>query len=67
MRYLRRNERNRGSVQIAGYGRAAWLSASRALVRRGLVRPGTQTGYYALTDEGRTMADAMLAASEGPK
>ena len=43
------------NAQIAGYGRAPWLSAARALVRRGLA--GTYlTGHYYLTDEGKALA-----------
>lgn len=52
-RMLRRLARHNGmSVQIAGHGMAKWLSASRALVRRGLA--GTyRLGHYYATDLGR--------------
>lgn len=51
MRYIKRHSLNGGCEQIAGYGRASWLSASRALVRKGLARNG-RTGHYGLTEAG---------------
>jgi len=45
-------DKNRLPVQIAGYGAAPMLSASRALVRKGLARAGKYTGYYAITEAG---------------
>ena len=53
-RALRRMMRdpNRLSVQIAGYGAAPLLSASRALVRKGLAKHGSKTGFYGITDAG---------------
>lgn len=58
LRYLARQPN--GSGQIAGYGRAAELSASRALARRGLLG-NSRTGHYFLTDEGRIIAAELLA------
>jgi len=42
----------RGHTQVAAHGRAPWLSASRALVRRGLAN-SWRTGWYAPTEEGK--------------
>ena len=39
-------------TQVAGHGRVKWLSAARALVRRGLAAT-YRTGWYAPTDVGR--------------
>jgi len=62
MRYIRRHSGNIGGhVQIAGNGRAPWLSASRALVRKGLAIT-YRSGRYALTPEGREIADKLHAA-----
>lgn len=52
MRYIRKYDLNDTTEQIAGNGRAPWLSACRALVRRGLARTW-RSGYYGLTDAGR--------------
>lgn len=54
LRALRRmmRDENQLSVQIAGYGAAPLLSASRALVRKGLAFCGRKTGYYGITDAG---------------
>jgi hypothetical protein len=61
MRYVCRNATNKGtSVQIAGNARGPWLSACRALVRKGLMRTW-RTGHYALTDEGQPIAEALVA------
>lgn len=38
--------------QLAGYGAAPYLSAARALVRKGLAKNGTKTGYYGITKAG---------------
>jgi hypothetical protein len=43
------------SVQIAGHGNAPYLSAARALVRRGLAWTYA-TGHFGLTDKGRALA-----------
>lgn len=40
------------NVQIAGYRRAAQLSAARALVRKGLAHTW-RTGFYCLSQQGR--------------
>jgi hypothetical protein len=40
--------------QIAGFGAAPYLSAARALVRKGLAKSGAQTGYYGITPAGDT-------------
>lgn len=43
-----------GNVQVAGYGRAKWLSAARALMRRGLA-DSYHTGKYYATDAGKAL------------
>jgi len=42
----------RGQTQVAGYGRAKWLSAARALVRRGLAFT-YRTGHYCPDEAGK--------------
>jgi len=42
----------RGQTQVAGYGRAKWLSAARALVRRGLAFT-YRTGFYCPDEAGK--------------
>jgi hypothetical protein len=65
MRYIARHEVNKGcSVQLAGHGRAPWLSAARSLVRKGFAVPGSRTGYYGITESGRA---AMIASASGVK
>lgn len=49
--------RNQCEVQIAGHGRAAWLSAANALMRRGLAR-SYRTGRFYATDAGRAWVAA---------
>jgi hypothetical protein len=67
MRYVRRHALHScASVQIAAYGRAPWLSACRSLVRRGLMRAGSDTGHYALTEAGG-IALALAEQQEQPK
>lgn len=66
MRYIARNATNRTSVQIAGYGRASWLSASGALVRKGLARTW-RTGHYALTDDGYALLAALTTTTPEAK
>jgi hypothetical protein len=51
MRYIKRNDPNGCSVQIAGNGRAPWLSACRSLAKRGMVTTW-RSGYYKLTEYG---------------
>jgi hypothetical protein len=51
-----------GQRQIAGHGMAPFLSAARALVRKGLLR-SWQTGHYCITDEG----EAYMKQLESPK
>ena len=46
------------NVQIAGDGRAAQLSAARALVRKGLARTW-RTGFYCISPEGRAYAKSI--------
>lgn len=66
MRYVRRNASwPCAPVQVAGYGRAAWLSSCRSLVRRGLMRDGGRTGHYALTEAGG-VALAMHESKDSP-
>ncbi len=53
MRYVRRNSPWAGAtIQIAGNGRAPWLSSCRALVKRGYMHAGHRTGHYGLTEAG---------------
>ena len=58
------------NLQIAGYGRAAHLSAARALVRKGLAMSWL-TGYYCITPAGRlyakSIAHPMLRDNAGDK
>ncbi len=65
LRFLSKDP-NRLPRQLAGYGAAPHLSAARALVRKGLVRAGTRTGYYGITADGvehlRLNAEAMRHA-----
>jgi len=49
LRFLAAQSNNSG--QIAGYGRAPWLSAAHALQRKGLVN-SYRTGRYYLTKAG---------------
>jgi hypothetical protein len=52
MKHVKSNALHRGtSVQIAGYKRAPYLSACRALVRKGLMFTWN-TGKYGLTEGG---------------
>ena len=51
---LRILAKRQGEVQLAGHGRAAYLSAARALVRKGLARTW-HTGKYATTEAGREL------------
>lgn len=61
MRFVCRNALNKGSdVQIAGNGRGPWLSACRALVRKGMMK-SWHSGKYGLTPEGQPVAEQMLA------
>ena len=61
MRFVCRNALNKGSdVQIAGNGRGPWLSACRALVRKGLMHT-RRSGKYGLTPEGQPIAEQFLA------
>lgn len=41
-------------IQLAGYGRAKWLSVARALKRRGLAH-SWKTGYYSATEAGHQL------------
>jgi hypothetical protein len=41
-----------GEVQLAGHGMAPYLSAARALVKKGLAKTW-HTGKYAATDDGK--------------
>jgi len=60
-----RSSGTRMEVQIAGHGRGPWLSACRALVRKGLMRTW-HSGYYGLTDEGLPIAEELQAARAAP-
>lgn len=50
-RLLRRLAKEQTQSQIAGYGMAQWLSAARALERRGLAS-SYRTGWYYATESG---------------
>lgn len=45
--------RNQVAIPLAGKGRAPYLSAARALVRKGFAYAGAHTGWYGATDAGR--------------
>lgn len=45
--------RNQVAIPLAGKGRAPYLSAARALVRKGLAFAGQHTGHYGATEAGR--------------
>jgi hypothetical protein len=47
-------EKHGTEKQIAGYGNAKWLSAGRALTRKGLAG-SWRTGYYHITEAGRVL------------
>lgn len=44
-----------GPRNLTGHGRAPYMSAARALVRKGLAYQGTRTGHYGATEAGRTL------------
>ena len=49
--------------QIAGHGRAPWLSAAHALIRKGFF-VSFRTGEFVLTEQGRALSVALM---EGAK